>query len=62
MTAPYVPNLQHKDDVFMAHPRIMETRPPWSEVYRWQRHAAWFGVAAVTGWAAAVGLLIMVIL
>jgi len=51
------------DDVFAGRPRtpiLTETRPPWSEVYRWQRQAAWLGLIAVMGWAVAVVLLYLV--
>ncbi|MCO6400732.1 MAG: hypothetical protein J5I99_05845 [Verrucomicrobia bacterium] len=52
------------DDVFAARPRtpiLTETRPPWSEVYRWQRQAAWLGVIAVAGWFVSAVLLYLVV-
>ncbi len=38
---------------------IDEVRPPWSEVYRWQRRAAVSACSAVVGWAIVVVLLLL---
>lgn len=53
-----LPRNEGGDDVFAAHPMLIETRPPWSEVFLWQRRAAWSVLAALLGWTVVVVMMV----